>query len=122
MSTGKFKIKYDEEYDNLFVYDLVKRSTYGVELGPLDLSYDQKGKLVGLAFNTASDFLTNLTNRRITKTLLGKVNNCRLNVLEKSGLVYITFRFYFKEKDLAPIEDTLTVKALNFKSPVSACA
>ncbi len=122
MYTSKFKLKYDEEYDNLFIYDMVKRASYGVELGPLDFSYDQKGKLVSLAFNSATDFLSNLTNKKVSKKTLAKVDNCRLSVLEKAGLLYITFKLYFKEKELRPIEDTLTVKALNFKSPVSACA
>ena len=121
MSTGKFKLEYDEEYDNLFIYDLVKRASYGVEWGALDLSYDQRGNLVALAFNNASDFLTNLTNKKVTKETLKKVNNCRLNILEKTGILYITFTLYFKEKQLTPIKDTLTVKALNFKSPIS-CA
>jgi len=122
MYTSKFRLKYDEEYDNLFIYDLVKRASYGVELGPLDISYDQKGKIVSLAFNSASDFLSNLTSIKITKKTLAKVRGCRLNILEKAGLLYITFKLCFKEKELEPIEDTLTVKALNFRSPVSACA
>jgi len=122
MSTGRFKLKYDEEYDNIFVYDMVKRAAYGVELGPLDISYDQRGNLVSLSFNDASEFLTNLTSRKITKAVLAKVNDCRLNIVEKAGILYIKFSLRFKEKQLQPIEDTLTVKALNFKSPVSACA
>jgi hypothetical protein len=122
MPTGRFKLKYDEEYDNIFVYDMVKRAAYGVELGPLDISYDQRGNLVSLSFNDASEFLTNLTSRKITKAVLAKVNDCRLNIVEKAGILYIKFSLRFKEKQLQPIEDTLTVKALNFKSPVSACA
>jgi len=122
MYSSKFKLKYDEEYDNLFIYDLVKRACYGVELGPLDISYDQKGKLVNLALNNASDFLSNLTNKKITKKTLAKVNDCKLSVLEKAGLLYINFKLYFKEKELMPIEDTLTVKSLNYSSPVSASA
>ena len=72
MYTSKFKFKYDEDYDNLFIYDLLKRATYGVEWGAVDISYDQRGKLVSLSFNNATDFLTNLTNKKIVIQKLRK--------------------------------------------------
>lgn len=122
MFTGKFRFKYDGEYDNLFIYDAIRRATYGLEWGDLDVSYDQRGNLTALSFNNATDFLSNLTNKKITKSALKQVNNCRLKVLEKSGVLYITFTLYFKEKERKPIEDTLTVKALSFKPPLSISA
>ncbi|MFH1391976.1 MAG: hypothetical protein ABIH20_06705 [Candidatus Diapherotrites archaeon] len=120
MSTDNFKLKYDEEYDNLLIYDQIKRGSTGIEWGDLELSYDKNGKLVNLFLNNASKMLTNLTKTKITKKTLSQVHNCRLDIKEKSGIVYINFKLYFQEKNREPIEDTLTVKDLNYMSPITA--
>lgn len=112
-------IQYDEEYDVLFVYDKAKRSSHGIEWGNINISYDKNGKLVNLELNNASKLLSNLTKKKITKTLLKKITTCFLDLNEKEGILYINFKFHFKNKKLKPIEDTLTVKALNYSSPVS---
>ncbi|HZX20010.1 MAG TPA: hypothetical protein VFF13_03280 [archaeon] len=120
MSTNRFKVSYDKEYDNLLIYSQSKRGTYGIEWGDLELSYDKNGTLVNLFLNSASELLTNLTNSKVTKKTLALIDNCKLNIKEKSGIVYINFTLYFEDKKMHPIEDTLTVKAFNYQSPISA--
>ncbi len=118
--TNKFKLVYDEEYDNLFIYDKVKRASYGIEWGDLDLSYDKSGVLANMNLSNASQFPGNLTKARITKEDLQAIHDCKINLNEKAGILHVNFKLYFKDKNREPIEDTLTVKALNYNSPVTA--
>lgn len=122
MPTNKFKLVYDEEYDNLFIYSQAKRTTYGLEWGDLDLSFDKKGELVNLSINNASSMLSNLTNTKITASALKEISDCRLNIKKREGLLFINFKFFFRNKLKQPLEDTLTVKAPGYNSPVSAMA
>ena len=120
MPEGKFQIQYDDEYDILFIYDKVKRSSHGIEWGDIDLSYDKMGKLVNLELNNASKLLSNLTKKKVTRAALKKISECKLDTMEKNGLLYINFKFLFKNNKIKPIEDTLTVKSIINDSPVSS--
>jgi len=120
MPTNKFKMKYDGEYDSLYFYDRVNRSSSGIEWGNLDISYDKNGNIIGLSIKGASSFLTNLTNRKITKKALAKAVSGRLKVREKAGIIYLTFIINLENE--APIEDTITVKSINYKSPLTETA
>ncbi len=117
MPTDKFKINYDEEYDGLFIFRQAQKASYGIEWGNIDVSYNRQGKLVNLTLNDASKFLTNLTEKKITKADLSNINDCRMAITESTGIIYIHFTFFIKNKE--PIEDTLTIKALNYKSPIT---
>lgn len=121
MSDGKFRFSYDDEYDTLAIYSQVRRASYGIEWGDIDISYDPGGRLVSLQFNNASELLTDLTKRKVTKKLLKQLSDCRLLFKEKAGMLYVTFRLYFKGASRT-IEDTLAVKALAYHSPVTAVA
>ena len=120
MSAGKFRIQYDDEYDILFIYNKVKRSSQGIEWGDIDLSYDKMGKLVNLELNNASKLLSNLTKRNVSKALLKKISDCKLETKERGGILYINFKLLFEGKGIKPIEDTLPVKSINHRSPVSS--
>lgn len=117
MPIDKFKLNYDEEYDGLFIYQQAKKASYGIEWGNIDVSYNKQGKLVNLTLNDASKLLTELTDKKITKADLSNIQDCRMSITESGGLIYIHFKFFIKNK--APIEDTLTIKALNYSSPVT---
>jgi len=118
MHTDKFDFQYDSEYDVLFIYNKAGRSSHGIEWGNIDVSYDNKGKLVNFSLNNASSLLTNLTGKNITKETLKQITNCKISIKEKEGILYINFKFYLKDKTM--IEDTLPIKALNYCSPVSS--
>lgn len=122
MQTGKFNLVYDKDYDNLFIYSPVKRSSYGIEWGGLDISFDKKGELANLSINNASGILSNLTNTKVTPQELKKINNCRLNIKNQQGVVFISFKLFFKDKSKSPIVDTITVKAPKYKSPIVTLA
>ena len=122
MPTNKFKLVYDEEYDNLFIYSQVKQSAFGIEWGDLDVSFDKKGTLVNLSLNNASSFLSNLTNAKITTQTLKGINNCRLKIKNQEGVIFINFKFFFKNKSKHPLEDTLTVKSPGYNPPLNAFA
>ena len=120
MPAGKFQIQYDDEYDILLIYDKVKRSSHGIEWGDIDVSYDKAGKLVNLELNNASKLLSNLTKKKVTKTTLKKIDECKLDTKEKGGILYINFKLFFEDKGIKPIEDTLPIKSINHISPVSS--
>lgn len=119
MPDGKFKFSYDEEYDTLAIYSQVKRASYGMEWGDIDISYDSKGNLVSLQFNNASRLLSNLTKRKVTNKLLKQISDCRMRLKESAGILYVTFKLCFKAPS-KPLEDTLALKALSYQSPVTA--
>lgn len=119
MPYNKYRFSYDDEYDTLTIYSPVKKASHGIEWGNIDVSYDSKGKLVGLQFNHASSLLTDLTKRKVIVKELNQLSDCKLLLKERAGILYVNFKFYF-ESGPDPLEDTLTVKSLSNPSPITA--
>lgn len=119
MSSDKFEVHYDAEYDVLSIYSKAGRSSHGIEWGPdIDVSFDNKGGLISVTFSHASTFLTNLTERKISTVMLSQITQSKIQIKESKGISYLSFSF--KLKNNQEISDVLPIKTLQYYSPISS--
>jgi len=70
---SKFKTDYDAEEDLLYLYNENKKSKGSIEFGDLIVDLEKQGTIVGLEIFEASKYLSELTNKKITKEILDKM-------------------------------------------------
>lgn len=89
---AKFKIDYDRESDDLFLY-FERKSKGSVEIGNLVLDFDHKGKLVGIEFLNAVQFLkdsvANDDKAQINKKFLSGLTECEVNTKYQNNFLFI---------------------------------
>ncbi|HLC79672.1 MAG TPA: DUF2283 domain-containing protein [archaeon] len=114
--TNKFKADYDYENDNLYLYSEKNKSKGSVELGELVVDFTANGDIVGLEMFEASKYLSEITNRKLAKTALGKITSANISFMKKRGTTII--------KIVLPLEKelhaTIAIQNMNYKSPVMA--
>ena len=86
----KFKIDYDKESDDLFLY-AKEKSKGSVEIGDLILDFDRKGKLVGIEMLNATKFLSDCVADKdaVSKELLSNLVKCEVEVKQKNNFLFI---------------------------------
>jgi len=115
---GKIKFDYDEEEDILFIYDPERKSFGSVELGGnVIIDFDGKKRVVALEFLDATESLSSLTGKKITKKMLSGIKQAKFLAETKKGMLIIKFIILCAEK---PIESMLTMTALNYRSHAMA--
>ena len=88
----KFKIDYDKESDNLFLFRQEK-SKGSIEIGNLILDFDSKGKLAGIEFLNATKFLKDSVAEDvktfISKEFLSNIVKCEIESKQKNNFLFI---------------------------------
>ena len=114
----KFKLNYDFDEDLLYMYSDSKKSSGSIEFGDLVIDLQKNGSVAGLEVFGASKYFSELTNKKITKNDLSKIEKAELSMSTKNGTVII--------KVLLPLDGenvpaTIAIQDMNYKSPVLAC-
>ena len=118
---SKFKFSYDEENDDLFLYNSNSRSKGSVEIGNLIMDYNNKKEFVGLQIINASKFLKDISNGETLNTikkLLKNLKDCKMEVKPKNNLLIIKVYLFSKMKEISPV---LSVPLISESSPALAC-
>lgn len=113
-----FKVDYDSGEDILFAYNSSVKSSGSVELGELVIDLDRAGEIVALEVFNASSYLSELTNKRISKELLKKMEKALVSFTARGGTTIIKI-FLQVEKETVPA--TIAIQNMHYKSPIMAC-
>ncbi len=88
----KFKIDYDIESDDLFLFS-DRKSKGSIEIGNLVIDFDNQGKLVGIELLNATQFLKNSVdssvNEIISRYFLSKLTGCEVQVKQQNNFLFI---------------------------------
>ncbi len=117
--SSKFKIDYDVEEDLLYIYNENKKSSGSIEFGDLIVDLEKKGSVVGLEIFGASNYLSELTNKKITKKDLEKMENAVFSFTTRKGTIIIKVMLPLKKEH---VPATIAVQDMHYKSPVLAQA
>ncbi len=114
---NKFKLDYDFEEDLLYLYNENKKSKGSIELGELIVDLEKKGEVVGLEIFEASKYLSELTNKKISKESLKKIEKASISFISKKGTILIKILLPIKKTE---IPATIAIQNIKYKSPVTA--
>ncbi len=115
----KFEVDYDFDEDLLYLYNSGKKASGSIELGDLVIDLEKRGEVVGLEFFNASKYLSNLTNKKITKSLLKKIRAPLISFTPQKGTILIKLVFLIKEQK---IPATIAIQNMNYSSPTLSLA
>lgn len=115
----KFKFDYDAKEDLLLAYNPDKKSHGAVDFGDLVVDMEKRGEIVALEFYDASKYLSDLTNKKISKSELKKIQKATLTFVKKKGTIIIKIALPI-DKEKVPA--TITVPSLHYRSPATALA
>lgn len=119
----KFKFSYDEDTDDLFLFNPKSKSKGSVELGNLILDYNTKKELVGLQIMNASRFIKTIRDGEsigMIKKILANLQDCKIFAKAKNNMLTIRIYLISKIKDIEPIN--VSVPSITESSPALAAA
>jgi len=116
---SKFRIDYDFDEDLLYFYNESKKSSGSIELGEIIVDLEKKGEIVGLEMFGASKYLSELTNKKISKESLKKMQKADFSFMAKKGTTIIKICLMI-EKEQVPA--TIAIQNMHYKSPITAYA
>lgn len=101
----KFNFSYDEVNDDLFLFSSFSKSKGSVELGDVILDYNAKKELVGVQLMNASALLCNMVSedKSVIKEVLSSLEECKVDVKVKGGILILKLYLVSKAKELIPI-------------------
>lgn len=85
-----FEIDYDDEFDDLFIYRQDKKSDISLNIADFVVDVQKNGTLTGIEIMKASDTLTQLLSKKITKEDLQKITDVKMNVLARENALYVS--------------------------------
>ncbi len=107
----KFNFSYDQENDDLFMFNPESKSKGSIEFGDLVLDFNKKKELVGIQMMNASKFLKEILDEEVD---LGSLEECKVEIKVQNNLLLIKIGLFTKSKVLNPV---LTVPNIKEKSP-----
>lgn len=116
---AKFKLDYDEEEDLLYLYDERKKASGSVEFGDLIIDLEKGGRVVGMEIFGASEYLSELTNKKITKQDIKKIQSAAFTFTARNGTMIIRIILPIKKEE---VPATIAIQDINYTSPAMAYA
>ena len=117
--SSEFKIDYDSEEDLLYLYSKGKKSSGSIEFGELVVDLEKKGEIVGLEVFDASQYLSELTNKKISRQDLEKMENAEFSFTAKKGTIMIKIVLPIQKEQ---VPATIAIQNMNYRSPAMAYA
>ena len=117
--SDNFKIDYDEENDLLFLYDEKEKSGGSIEFGDLIIDLKRDGKIVGMEIFGASNYFSELTDRKISVQDLKKIEKVKFTVIARKGTMMIKIILPLEKEN---IQATIAIQDINYSSPAMAFA
>ncbi len=114
---SKFKLDYDFKEDLLYLYNEKKKSNGSIEFGEIVVDLEKKGEVVGLEIFEASKYLSELTNRKITKQNLKKINTAKFSFNSKKGTILIRIILLIEKEE---IPASIALQNMNYQSQITA--
>ncbi|PIU21244.1 MAG: hypothetical protein COT15_03150 [Candidatus Diapherotrites archaeon CG08_land_8_20_14_0_20_34_12] len=114
---SKFKTDYDAEEDLLYLYNENKKSKGSIEFGDLIVDLEKQGTIVGLEIFEASKYLSELTNKKITKEILDKMQKTTISFVTKKGTTIIKISLPIEKGE---VPATIAIQNMHYKSPMTA--
>ncbi len=104
-----FNFDYDINNDDLFLYKEGSISKFNLELGNIIYDFDSNNNLVGLEILSASKTLSDLINKKISKSWLKNIIYVKVKTKTVNNLMiirlFLSFKVNDKEEELfAPIQ------------------
>ncbi|MBN1156006.1 DUF2283 domain-containing protein [Candidatus Woesearchaeota archaeon] len=117
----KYNFSYDQENDDLFLYNPNSKSKGSIELGDLIFDFNSKKEFVGIQIMNASKLLKNLIDEKTIsiKSILSELKDCRIQVKQESNILILKMYLISKSTEIVPI---LTVPQIRESSPALAYA
>lgn len=118
-SMQRFNFSYDEENDDLFLYNPKSRSKGSVELGDIILDFNNKKELVGLQIMGASRLIKELVGESINgiRSILSDLKECRVDAKVKSNLLIIKMCLLSRSRSISPV---IPLPSIRKRSPALA--
>ena len=85
-----FQIDYDDEFDDLFIYKQDKKSDISVSIADFVVDVQENGTPTGIEVMKASDTLSQLLSKKVTKEELQKITDGRFNVITRENAMYVS--------------------------------
>jgi|SRR3989344_4465414 len=83
-----FQIDYDNEFDDLYIYRQDKKSEVSLTLADFVVDAQKNGTVVGVEILKATDTLSQMLSREITKNELQNIASAKLNVsVRENGML-----------------------------------
>ena len=114
---NKFKSDYDLEEDLLYLYNENKKSRGGIEFGDLIIDLEGRGEIVGVEIFGASKYLSELTNKKITKGNLKKIQRAAFSFSIKRGIIVIKIVLPIDKEE---VPATIAIQNMHYRSPTTA--
>lgn len=111
----RFSHDYDTDNDNLFLYDPKSKSSSSVEINGLVIDYNSKNEISGVEISNASKFLSNSSDVRVTKDMLSKIIDSKIQIKNTGGLLFLRFLIVLPQNK--EITTTLTMPYLEESNP-----
>ena len=115
----EFKFDYDEENNDLFIYNDKKKSAASVEIGDIVFDFDSSKRFSGIEIMNATRYLSELISGfKVSKLALAGILSCRVESKVLNNLLIVKIVLVTKEKLTIPV--TLTVPRITAPSPALA--
>ena len=85
-----FQIDYDDEFDDLFIYRQDTKSDISLNIADFVVDVQKNGTLTGIEIMKASNTLTQLLSKKVTKEELQKITDVKMNVSSRENALYVS--------------------------------
>jgi uncharacterized protein YuzE len=119
----RFKFDYDEENDDLFIYNKDKKSSASVEIGKLVLDFDKDKKLTGIEIMDAVAYLSAFSVKGlINKELLENIFACEVGTESQDNILIIKLVLSMKSSsESIELPINMTIPRITRSSPALTC-
>lgn len=111
---AKFNLDYDRGEDLLYIYNPAKKSKGSVEFGELVVDLEKEGGIAGLEIFGASKYLSELTNRKITKESIGRMDGAKISLSTGKGTTVIRILLLLEKEE---VPAAIAIQNVNYRSP-----
>lgn len=118
----EFDLKYDKEYDDLFLFDPQEKSKGSIELGDIILDLNKMKQLVGIQLINASELIADLVDKSAenVKKILNTSTSCKIEIKSHRNLNII--KIYLISKGKKKLSPKISVRDIERPSPALAHA
>lgn len=98
----KFKFDYDQENDDLFIYDPKSKSRASIEMDDMVVDYNNKKQISAIELLNASRFF-NQIGYSLDEENLNNIKECKLEIIPQNNFLMIRLMLRLKEEKTSPL-------------------
>ena len=94
----QIKVKYDEEFDDLYVFKSDRKADFSVNLDELVIDIDSNNNISGIEIMDAANTISQFTPERFSKEKLKNITRAEIITRAKGNAMMVMMMLYYKEK------------------------